>query len=149
MTIRSDLANLERQGTLERRRGFAIKRATAREELGFHVRQGLQVAEKERIGRVAAELVRNGDSIALDASTTAWHVARNLKRHHELTVVTNGLFIALEFLDARDTTVILPGGWLRSTSGSLVGDIGIHVLEKYHVQKGFFGARGGSVWKRA
>ena len=145
VTIRSDLAELERQGAIRRRRGFAVKRVEARVELGFHLRQGLQIAEKERIGRAAARLVRNGDSVALDASTTAWHVARNLKRHHELTVITNGLFIALEFLDSGDATVIMPGGWLRRPSGSLVGQNGAYLLEKYHIQKGFFGARGFSL----
>jgi DeoR/GlpR family transcriptional regulator of sugar metabolism len=56
--------------------------------------------------------------------------------------VTNGLFIALEFLDSPAVTVVMPGGALRTASASLVGDEGACILERYHVQKGFFGAGG-------
>jgi DeoR family transcriptional regulator of aga operon/DeoR family fructose operon transcriptional repressor len=108
----------------------------------FSLRKELHLVEKERIGRAAAALVRDGDSIALDASTTAWQVARHLKDRRELTVVTNGLFVALEFLDSPGVTVVMPGGSLRAASASLVGDQGACILERYHVQKGFFGAGG-------
>jgi DeoR family transcriptional regulator of aga operon/DeoR family fructose operon transcriptional repressor len=108
----------------------------------FALRKELHLAEKERIGRAAAALVRDGDSIALDASTTAWQIARHLKDRRELTVVTNGLFVALEFLDSPGVTVVMPGGSLRAASASLVGDQGACILERYHVQRGFFGAGG-------
>jgi DeoR/GlpR family transcriptional regulator of sugar metabolism len=108
----------------------------------FALRKELHRAEKERIGQAAATLVRDGDSVALDASTTAWQIARQLKDRRELTVVTNGLFIALEFLDSPAVTVVMPGGALRTASASLVGDAGACILERYHVQKGFFGAGG-------
>jgi DeoR family transcriptional regulator of aga operon/DeoR family fructose operon transcriptional repressor len=108
----------------------------------FSLRRELHLAEKQRIGRAAAALVRDGDSIALDASTTAWQIARHLKDRRELTVVTNGLFIALEFLDSPAVTVVMPGGSLRAASASLVGELGACILERYHVQKGFFGAGG-------
>ena len=87
-------------------------------------------------------LVGDGESIALDASTTAWQIARHLKERKELTVVTNGLFIALEFVESPGVTVVMPGGSLRTASASLVGDQGGCILERYHVQKGFFGAGG-------
>jgi DeoR/GlpR family transcriptional regulator of sugar metabolism len=143
VTIRNDLALLKQQGRLVRTHGGAM----ARPDLGleppaFALRKELHLAEKERIGEAAAALVRNGDSIALDASTTAWQIARNLKDRRELTVVTNGLFIALEFLDSPDVTVIMPGGSLRAASASLVGDQGARILDGFHVQKGFFGAGG-------
>ncbi len=143
VTIRNDLALLKQQGRLVRTHGGAM----ARPDLGleppaFALRKELHLAEKERIGEAAATLVRNGDSIALDASTTAWQIARHLKDRRELTVVTNGLFVALEFLDSPGVTVVMPGGSLRAASASLVGDTGACILERYHVQKGFFGAGG-------
>jgi len=142
VTIRSDLAILEEQGRLIRTHGGAMSKPDTRLEPAFAMRQRLSVAEKERIGQAAAALVRDGDAIALDASTTTWHVARQLKDRCELTVVTNCLQIALEFLDASHITVVMPGGTLRAASTSLVGLLGLGLLEKYHVQKGFFGARG-------
>lgn len=143
VTIRNDLAALEQQGHLLRTHGGAMIRPSfGMEPPAFVLRKELHVTEKERIGRAAAELVHDGDSIALDASTTAWQVARHLKDRRELTVITNGLFIALEFLDSPDVTVVMPGGSLRVASASLVGDLGTHILERYHVQTGFFGAGG-------
>jgi len=143
VTIRTDLDTLEQQGRLLRTHGGAVPRPTSSTEPpAFALRKDLHQDEKERIGRAAAALVRDGDSIALDASTTAWQVARHLKDRRELTVITNGLFIALEFLDSPDVTAIMPGGSLRAASASLVGDSGACILDRYHVQKGFFGAGG-------
>jgi DeoR/GlpR family transcriptional regulator of sugar metabolism len=143
VTIRSDLATLERQGRLVRTYGGAVaKPESGAEPLAFALRKELHLAEKERIGRAAAQLVHDGDSICLDASTTGWHVARHLKGRRELTVITNGLFIALEFVDSPGVTVVMPGGSLRPASASLIGDLGACILERYHVQRGFFGAGG-------
>jgi DeoR/GlpR family transcriptional regulator of sugar metabolism len=143
VTIRNDLTSLQHQGLLVRTHGGAVTRPDLNmEPPAFALRKELHWAEKERIGRAAAALVRDGDSVALDASTTAWQIARHLKDRQELTVVTNGLFIALEFLDSPGVTVVMPGGALRVASASLVGDHGACILERYHVQKGFFGAGG-------
>jgi len=142
VTIRNDLTTLEQQEQLVRTHGGAMNKPNTRLEPAFAIRQRRSVAEKKRIGGAAAALVRDGDAIALDASTTSWQVARQLKDRRELTVVTNCLFIALEFLDTPNVTIVMPGGTLRTASASLVGDLGARFLECYHVQKGFFGARG-------
>jgi DeoR/GlpR family transcriptional regulator of sugar metabolism len=143
VTIRNDLATLEQQGRLQRTHGGAVlKPDLSAEPLAFAQRKDLHQDEKERIGRAAGALVRDGESIALDASTTAWHIARHLKDRQELTVVTNGLFVALEFLNSPGVTVVMPGGSLRVASASLVGDQGAAILDRYYVQKGFFGAGG-------
>ena len=143
VTIRNDLTTLKQQRRLVRTHGGAMaKPALGMEPPAFALRKELHLLEKERIGRAAATLIRDGDSIALDASTTAWQIARHLKDRRELTVVTNGLFVALEFLDSPGVTVVMPGGSLRAASASLVGDQGAYILERYHVQRGFFGAGG-------
>ncbi len=143
VTIRNDLTSLQQQGLLVRTHGGAVTRSDLNmEPPAFTLRKELHRAEKERIGQAAAALIRDGDSVALDASTTAWQIARHLKDRQELTIVTNGLFIALEFLDSPAVTVVMPGGALRTASASLVGDEGACILERYHVQKGFFGAGG-------
>jgi DeoR family transcriptional regulator of aga operon len=143
VTIRNDLGILEQQGHLVRTHGGAMALPDLGTELpAFALRKELHLAQKEKIGQAAAALVRDGDSIALDASTTAWQIARHLKDRRELTIVTNGLFVALEFLDSPSVTVVMPGGSLRTASASLVGDQGASILDRYHVQKGFFGAGG-------
>ena len=143
VTIRNDLGTLEQQGRLVRTHGGAMALPDLGIELpAFALRKELHLPQKEKIGQAAAALVRDGDSIALDASTTAWQIARHLKDRRELTIVTNGLFVALEFLDSPGVTVVMPGGTLRVASASLIGDQGACILERYHVQKGFFGAGG-------
>ncbi len=143
VTIRNDLATLEGQRRLVRTHGGAMLPPPPDSDLpAFALRKELHLGQKERIGRAAAELVRDGDAIALDASTTAWQIAHHLKDRRELTVVTNGLFIALEFVDSPGVTVVMPGGTLRPASASLVGEEGACILEGYHLQKAFFGAGG-------
>jgi DeoR/GlpR family transcriptional regulator of sugar metabolism len=143
VTIRNDLTTLEGQRRLVRTHGGAMLPPPSDPDLpAFALRKELHLAQKERIGRAAAELVRDGDAIALDASTTAWQIAHHLKDRHELTVVTNGLFVALEFVDSPGVTVVMPGGMLRPASASLVGEAGACILERYHLQKAFFGAGG-------
>ena len=99
--------------------------------------------EKAAIGAAAAELVEDGDSIALDASTTALHVARNLASRRELTVVTNGIRIAAELAGIPGITVLMPGGRLRREASSLVGEWGDDaILRRVHVDTAFVGAVG-------
>jgi len=144
VTIRNDLDELERRGLLVRTHGgaLAIDQNHKKAELPFDVRERLQGEEKSRIGQMAASLVHDGDAIALDASTTALQVAKRIKDRRELTVVTNSIRIALEFMDSPHITVVMPGGILRRDAVSLVGELGEEVLAKFNVQRGFFGAKG-------
>ena len=97
VTVRNDLTKLEERGQLVRTHGGAVLNSDRETEPpAFAFRKELHAAEKDRIGCAADQLVGNGDAIALDPSTTGWYLARRLREDRELTVVTNGLFIALE-----------------------------------------------------
>ncbi len=141
VTIRQDLQALHDQGLLLRTRGGALS-TDALPEFSFDVRQQQQAAEKVRIGQAAAGLVQPGDTIILDASTTAQAIIPFLKKISELTVITNSLRMAMSLLDSPQIQVILPGGNLRRESISLVGHPRDDVLETLNVRLGFFGARG-------
>jgi DeoR family transcriptional regulator of aga operon/DeoR family fructose operon transcriptional repressor len=141
-TIRSDLDALAAQGMLVRTHGGAIVPDRSDSELSFDVRRRLYPVQKQRIGAAAAALVEDGEAIALDASTTALALARHIKRRHELTVITNGLIVAMALLDTPGITVLMPGGFLRRDSVSLVGHEGNKFLEQFNFQKGFFSAKG-------
>jgi DeoR/GlpR family transcriptional regulator of sugar metabolism len=110
--------------------------------MGFDVREHLQHNEKDRIGAAAANYVQNGETIFLDASTTALSMARFLKSKRELTVVTNGLRIGMELTGSPGISVLMPGGMLRPESLSLVGTWGQAVFQQIHISKAFVGARG-------
>src|SRR5664280_1156893 len=145
VTIRKDLRVLETEGRVVRAHGGALAPGRSRPERAFEVRERLQRTEKERIGAAAADLVIDGESIALDASTTALAMARCLKARGSwvhLTVITNGLRIATELAGHRGITVAMPGGFVRSEALSLVGPLGSGLLEKVNIQKAFMGAAG-------
>jgi len=145
VTIRKDLFALESGGRLIRAHGGAIAKEGRRPESAFDVRERLNRAAKDQIGRAAAEMVSDGESIAFDASTTALAVARHLKSRGgwiNLTVITNGLRIAGELAGYPGITVAMPGGFVRWEALSVVGQIGIGLFERVNVQKAFLGAAG-------
>src|SRR5262245_15745416 len=142
VTVRNDLGQLARDGLVARIRGGARALAPGQLEVGFDQRLRLEVEQKRAIARVAAAMVGEGEAVALDASTTAYYLALELRAKRELVVVTNGLLVATALADAPGITVIVPGGLLRLSAMSLVGDLGTDVLRTTRINKGFLGARG-------
>jgi DeoR/GlpR family transcriptional regulator of sugar metabolism len=149
VTIRNDLKQLADQGRIVRIHGGArIANGRTRQEYSFATRQGINAKRKERIGQLAATLIGSVDSILLDASTTAIAVGQALKRStniREVTVVTTGLWTALELLDVPAINVVLAGGYVRNTTGSVTGPITNQVLQGFNFQKSFLGAWGVSL----
>jgi DeoR family transcriptional regulator of aga operon/DeoR family fructose operon transcriptional repressor len=145
VTIRKDLVVLESERRLVRTHGGAIAIDRSRPELSFEIRERLQAEEKSRIGTAAAALVRDGESIVLDASTTALSVARQLRARggwSQLTVVTNGLRVAGELAGHPGLTVLMLGGRVRWEALSVVGQLGDGLFRRINVQKAFVGAAG-------
>jgi DeoR/GlpR family transcriptional regulator of sugar metabolism len=145
VTVRSDLAELARQGLVARIRGGVRALQQGQSEAGFDLRLRLEVDQKRAIARAAAAMVQDAEAIALDASTTAYYLALELRAKQELVVVTNGLLVATALADAPTITVIVTGGVLRLSAMSLVGDLGTDVLRTTRINKGFLGARGLSI----
>ncbi|HET6443555.1 MAG TPA: DeoR/GlpR family DNA-binding transcription regulator [candidate division Zixibacteria bacterium] len=142
VTIRSDLQVLANQGLLVRTHGGAVPNNQRVTILSLTARLQLQEQEKRRIGREAAKGINSGDAIFLDTSSTTLAIAKNLKKHRYLTIITNSLAVAQEMLDSPGSEVVMIGGRLRRDTASLVGIEGIEMLRDYHIQKGFFGIHG-------
>jgi DeoR/GlpR family transcriptional regulator of sugar metabolism len=145
VTVRSDLAQLARQGLVARVRGGVRALERGQAELGFDFRLRLEVERKQAIARAAAAMVGEGEAIALDSSTTAYYLALELRTKKELVVVTNGLLIASALADAPGISVLVTGGMLRLQAMSLVGELGAEALRTTRISKGFLGARGVSL----
>jgi DeoR/GlpR family transcriptional regulator of sugar metabolism len=148
VTIRKDLLVLESAQRLVRAHGGAIAVDRSRPELSFDIRERLQAEEKSRIGAAGADLVRDGESIVMDASTTALSVARQLKARSgwsQLTIITNGLRIAFELAGQPGITVLMLGGRVRWEALSVVGQLGDGLFDRINVQKAFLGAAGFTV----
>jgi DeoR/GlpR family transcriptional regulator of sugar metabolism len=145
VTIRKDLVVLESEHRLVRTHGGAIAIDRSRPELAFEIRERLQSDEKQLIGAAGAALVHDGESIVMDASTTALSVARHLKARggwSQLTVITNGLRIASELAGHPGIIVLMLGGRVRWEALSVVGQLGDGLFSRINVQKAFLGAAG-------
>ncbi len=145
VTIRKDLEALAAEGRILRAHGGALAITDAAAEGAFDVRERYQRAEKDRIGAAAAATVVDGESVALDASTTALAVARHLRARGgwvHLTVITNGLRIASELAGVPGITVAMPGGFVRWEAMSVVGPLGEGLLSRVNIQRAFMGAAG-------
>ena len=146
VTVRSDLAALESHGRLRRVRGGAVPPSVLRSEQPFEVAAQALASEKAGIGRYAASLVANGDTVLLDVGTTTTAIARALVARTELrdvTVVTNGLTVALELEHAWPRiSVIITGGTLRRLQHSLVNPLGTVMLDRLNASISFIGCNG-------
>jgi DeoR/GlpR family transcriptional regulator of sugar metabolism len=142
VTIRGDLDALERDGLARRVWGGAVLPSGLRHEPIFAARLNQHRQAKERIAAAAAELIGDGDSIIVDASSTTFYLAPYLKQRSDLTVITNGIQLALELATSEQVTTILVGGVVRGRNLSLVGMVGEEMLNRLYAGKGFFSARG-------
>jgi len=121
MTVRRDLEELEAAGLILRVHGGAISTISRSFEPGFTARSQQQVEAKRQIGRAAASLVRDGETLIIDAGTTTLHVAEQLPADICIRVMALSLRVADILADLPNVTLMLPGGVVRSQERSLVG----------------------------
>lgn len=144
--MRNDLNALEEEGYLTRVHGGAVLNSTTQlVNAAFGVRHQEHAREKDCIGAGAAKLVNDGDSISLDASTTAYYLALNLKERCHLRVVTNGIEVARLLAQNPSNTVILIGGVVRQDGSSVSGLLSEQIIAELHIQKAFVSCSGFSV----
>lgn len=139
-TIRRDLEKLEKENKLARSHGGAISIESS-PETPFSERQLTNVEEKKAIALAAVKHVNEGDKIILDASTTAWYMARAIP-DMPITVLTNSIKVAMELSAKKKITVISTGGVMLPKSLSYVGPLAESSLENYHVNKAFLSCTG-------
>jgi DeoR/GlpR family transcriptional regulator of sugar metabolism len=141
VTVRKDLDSLERRSLLRRVRGGAVG-AGGPNEGSFETRLRDSRTTKQAIARAAAELVEDGDVIAIDSSTTAFYLTYELLDRRNLLVVTNSLRVTTLLAEQSSARVLVLGGVLRRSAGSLVGPLGDIVASRGRIAKGFFGLVG-------
>ena len=141
VTIRRDLRELAALGVLRRAHGGAIAAVPAPPEPPVVQRMSQAETWKACIGRAAAALVSDGESVFIGSGSTAAYVARNLVARKDLTVVTNALTVAMELAAAPDVTVVVTGGMMRPSELSLVGHITEQALREVRVDRVIIGMR--------
>ena len=142
VTIRTDLGHFEAQGLATRTHGGATLVRMPPQEQDIHEKDALNLSLKESIGMRAAQLVQSGDNIIIDSGSTTMLLARHLRGHTGVTVMTNGLNIAWELSGAAGVDVLLTGGHLRKQSLSLQGSQAEASLNTYSFDTVFLGADG-------
>ncbi|MEV0346718.1 DeoR/GlpR family DNA-binding transcription regulator [Nonomuraea sp. NPDC050680] len=123
-TIRRDLDQLSADGVLVRTYGGAVSQSTlSRVDRAVDVRLKMEEREKEKIAVLAGSLVEDGSIVMINGGTTTLAVARNLRNHRDLTVVTNSLLVppALPSSAVRDVYVV--GGAVRTLTLATVGPV--------------------------
>lgn len=141
-TVRRDIEDLSDAGLLNRAHGGASAAAA-----GIHrdmdERRLERVAERERLGRFAARLVSDGDTIMIDAGTTTMEFARALAfEERRVTAITNSLQVAMMLGQSPAASVrLVPGTYMREEA-ALVGTETCEYLVRYNVDACFLGAAG-------
>jgi DeoR family transcriptional regulator, aga operon transcriptional repressor len=137
VTIRSDLNELDQLGLVQRSHGGAVIQNTVFRESPIYERGKSRSKEKQRIGAMAATLIREGETIILDSGTTTLEIARHIKKIPHLQVITNGVNIAAELINSSNTRIIMMGGTVRNDSASIVGRTTEDMLQQFSADKLF------------
>ncbi len=138
MTLRRDLEKLEQLGFVKRTFGGAI---LISKDITLSERTHVWIDEKVRIGLLAVQFIKPGDSIFLDGGSTTFQVAKCLKSNMNITVVTNALNIAAE-LQGKEIPTIVVGGLLLERTSTLVGPLAYDALSKLAFDQVFLGTTG-------
>ena len=140
-TIRRDLAQLSQEGRIIRYHGGA--RRQPRESVpSYEARSASHVTEKKAAADLIADIIPDGASLFLAGGSTLGYVAQALLKRKGLTVVTNNLHAALTFYDKEGFRVHLVGGWLRTSSGSLVGATASQMIAEFSLDFAVVSTRG-------
>lgn len=142
VTIRKDLDNLEKKNMLIRVRGGALKNLRVGLDYELSDKKKKFLREKQLIGAKAASLVEENDTIILDSGTTTLEVARHLTGFNDLTIITNAINIAGLLGDFENLKILVPGGYLRKKSFSLIGAQADDNFQKYFCDKLFLAVDG-------
>jgi len=138
MTVRRDLAQLALEGRLKRVHGGAV---SDREEPPFEQIAVERLAAKDRIGRAAAALVEDGQTVMIDIGTSTTAISRHL-HGKQITVVTTNLAVVEELLPDPGIELVLPGGIVRRNYRSLVGVLAEDSLRQLKSDIAFLGTSG-------
>ena len=129
-TIRRDLAILEEKGYIKRCHGGAMI-LDENTKPPVYFRRGQNAREKIKMCEAAATLISENDTVFIDASTSAYHIANFLKKAMGITVITNGLPLASELADT-DARIYSTGGRLLKESLAFVGNSAEKAVKSYN-----------------
>lgn len=140
VTIRNDLDKLEKSKLLIRAHGGAFK--TNNLPLNVTEKKQINLNSKRLIGKRAVSLIEEDDSIILDSGTTTFEISSQLGSFKKLTVISNALDIINNLAQYENVQVLVPGGFLKEFSMSLVGPMAERNFKQLYCKKLFLGIDG-------
>lgn len=141
VTIRKDLEQLEKKNLLIKVRGGAIRipKWGGIQDLDVDIKRHKNFSAKQKIGKAAAELIHENETIILDSGTTTYEIAKNLKKSKNLVVLTNAIDIASLLNSYKNLKIIVPGGIIRPESYSISGHSAEEFFKNFYCDKLFLG----------
>ena len=139
-TVRRDLSQLDKEGKLTRVHGGAKRKYTVEKEFNYHEKTIKNTQAKAEVGKMAASLVEDGDTIFIDAGTTTLQMIPYLKGK-DIRVVTNGIHHSIALSDEGINTYLI-GGHLKEGTKAIVGPSAQIQLKQYRFRKAFLGMNG-------
>ncbi|SEO61642.1 DeoR/GlpR family DNA-binding transcription regulator [Propionispora vibrioides] len=147
-TIRRDIAELEKKGLIKKVYGGITINSKKNVEV-FESREIANQDAKELIGKLAGDLVENGDVIFIDSGTTTKHIIPFLKDKENITIITPNLHVIVAALFMPNLRVISTGGELFREAYSFTGTSAIRSIENYNITKAFLASTGISLTRGA
>ncbi len=138
VTIRSDLSRLEQEGLLVRTHGGAVP------AIHPHIfqRNSINIDEKNNIAKKASELIKDGDTVMIEAGTTTGLIPRYLTGKKDVHIITNSNLVFSAARTNPELKITLTGGEYRNNTDSFVGPIAQETLQKFNVTYAFVGTDG-------
>lgn len=140
-TIRRDLTAMEEAGLIKRTHGGAILVEKLNEDFNFAQKRTKDFELKNSIGKRAAQLVKDGEIIAINSSTITTLMAEHLTAKN-LTIVTNSLNILNIIKECSNYQIIVLGGIYMDNAQTIEGPTTTEQIKQLHFDKTFLGANG-------
>lgn len=142
-TIRRDLIHLEKTQQIIRTHGGVLPvLSTEEQDTPYSIRKNRNHEQKVAIGKYAASLIADGDSVILDNGSTVYELAGQLTGKKNLTVITNDLNIAMLLSQYPSINLNVTGGAVVGNSYTLVGPDTTRKFSEVYADWAFLGAEG-------
>ena len=141
-TIRRDLEKLEAEGYAKKIYGGAVLNDDINTDLPHVIRKQTNVSGKKYIANIIGGLIKDGDKIILDSSTTAMFTVRSIFDKRKITLVTNSLEVLLELPRENDWNVIATGGDYMADCMCFTGSRAEEHIESYYADYAILSCKG-------
>jgi len=140
-TVRRDLASMEAAGLVQLVYGGVLLAKYKNKVVPAEVRESANATLKDKIAARAATLIKDGDTVFFDSSSTVRRMCKHIKKRKNLKIITNNLRICHEFRDS-DVTVYCTGGEFYKQRDCFLGPSAERFVRSIQADSLFFSCKG-------